>query len=71
MYQIINKTCVYPLSNFSLVSERQQVDVWLQRAGVNHSLVPEKHNIDGIITGELQIRTELNLNFNSVIVGTD
>lgn len=39
-----NRTA-YPLSDLRLVPEGQQVDVGLQRAGVDHRLVPETHDI--------------------------
>lgn len=42
------KWWAYPLSDLSLVTERQQVDVRLQRAGVNHRFVPGKDDVHNI-----------------------
>lgn len=36
----VQSRAAYPLSDLSLVPERQKVDVRLQRAGVDHGLVP-------------------------------
>lgn len=42
----VNSTYAYPLSNLSLVTKRQQINVGLQRAGINHSFVPLKNKIN-------------------------
>lgn len=46
------KRWAYPLSDLSLVTERQQVDVRLQRAGVNHRFVPGKDGMHNIKKGD-------------------